>query len=170
MFTSKDIANYFIDKSVCSKDLLTPMKLIKLVYISYGWYLGLTKGKTKLFSDDQPEAWEYGPVLPNLYHDVKYYGSDGIPKLIESYSWIDDGYDSVAELNKLKNDPLLVEFLDKIYEVYNGFSAIDLSNLTHMDGTPWSEARESGAMKQRGYKISDAKIASHYIKKSKGKS
>ena len=66
-YSTQDIANYFLQKG--EKDpTMTPMKLIKLVYIAHGWNLGLT-GKP-LVSEDA-EAWKYGPVFPSLYNKYR---------------------------------------------------------------------------------------------------
>nr|WP_256351506.1 type II toxin-antitoxin system antitoxin SocA domain-containing protein [Pseudomonas gingeri] len=53
------------------------MKQQKLVYYSHGWHAGYT---------DQPlineavETWQYGPVIPSLYHEFKRFGSGEIVK------------------------------------------------------------------------------------------
>ena len=58
--------------------VLTPMQLMKLVYIAYGWYLAMHNAR--LF-DDRIEAWKYGPVIPNLYHATKHFGGNIIPHI-----------------------------------------------------------------------------------------
>lgn len=59
MYNPITIANYFI-KKYQEDDKLTPMKLIKLTYIAYGWYLALRNGE-KLVSE-KPQAWDLGPI------------------------------------------------------------------------------------------------------------
>ena len=44
------VANYFIDK-YAKVGNLTPMKIIKLTYIAYGWYLALTNKEKKLVDE-----------------------------------------------------------------------------------------------------------------------
>ena len=48
------------------------MKIIKLVYIAHGHYLA--KNDSPLFTE-KVEAWDYGPVIPSLYHEFKIYGA-----------------------------------------------------------------------------------------------
>ena len=49
----------------------TPMHIIKLVYLSHGWMLGLHD--TPLLWEPV-EAWQYGPVVPSVYHLYKGWG------------------------------------------------------------------------------------------------
>lgn len=45
------VANYFIVKAIENNTKLNPLKLIKLVYIAYGWYMTLTDGKNSLMRE-----------------------------------------------------------------------------------------------------------------------
>jgi uncharacterized phage-associated protein len=47
---------------------ITPMQLLKLVYIAHGWSLAIL-GRD-LFPD-RIEAWKYGPVIPDLYRATR---------------------------------------------------------------------------------------------------
>ncbi len=76
------IANYFISMGVIQNKNVTPMKLLKLVYIAYAWYYTVF-GKT-LFRE-RPEAWKYGPVIPSIYHEFKRFGSSRIIDLATVY-------------------------------------------------------------------------------------
>ena len=101
------------------------MKLIKLVYIAHGWYLGIN-GKTLI--DENPEAWRYGPVIASLYHKYKKFGDNRIT-------------DIPNECNlENKEDE---RFLDRIWDVYGGDTALELSAKTHKYDTPWSRVWNS---------------------------
>ena len=121
---------------------LTPMQLMKLVYVSYGWYLAMTNNK--LF-EDRIEAWKYGPVIPNLYHATKHFGSGEIPA-----SMISDAPISNSHLDI---------FLSSIVDNYADYSGIALSNLTHRVGTPWQAVYRPNVM---GIEIPDHSIQQHY--------
>ena len=100
----------------------TPMKLMKLTYISYGWYLAMND--RKLFND-RIEAWKYGPVIPALYQASKRFGNQAIP------------HDLIAD--SALSRPELETFLSGVVENYGKYPDIALSNLTHRAGTPWKQ-------------------------------
>ena len=120
MYNPITIANYFISKYGVDYHI-TPMKLVKLVYIAHGWHLGITDNA---LIDENPEAWKYGPVVPRIYHEFKRFGKNPIKaaKIVN--------VDDELPLNTRA-------FLDKIWDVYGRFTAIQLSEKTHQPGTPW---------------------------------
>ena len=143
------VANYFIGKY--SKDgNLTPMKIIKLTYIAYGWYLALTNKEERLI-DEKPIAWDFGPVFPSLYYRIKQYKKNIITERIP---------------NPIKNEKISADdekFLDKIWDLYGRFDGIYLCALTHTEGTPWTKVYQ----KDTNAVISDDDIYDHYKTKLK---
>jgi len=69
------IANYFIELAKNDANLVSPMKLQKLVYFALGWCLALAD---KPLINEKVEAWQYGPVVGSLYREFKKYGNEGI--------------------------------------------------------------------------------------------
>src|SRR5713226_3390078 len=69
---SRVVANELIRLASEDGKSLTPLQIIKLTYIAHGWMLGLYQRPLVV---DQIEAWKYGPVIPDLYHAMKDYGS-----------------------------------------------------------------------------------------------
>ncbi len=124
--TASNVARYFLYKAkdTTQQHEIDSMKLNKLVYIAYGWYAGL-KGKP-LF-EELPQVWKYGPVVPSVYHEFKHFGRAPIDPEEEGFK--DPGL--------FITDPDVWEFLDKIWEVYGKYTAIELSQRTHRKGTPW---------------------------------
>ncbi len=122
---------------------LTPLQLMKLVYIAHGWSLGLDRGD--LFAN-RIEAWKYGPVIPDLYRITKKYGRNEIP-----LSLVGAG-PSMVELSTSA-------FLKDVYEKYGHLSGVSLSRLTHLSGTPWDVIYKSG---EYNAEIPDALIREHY--------
>lgn len=141
-YSPTTVANYFIlRKSHLGK--LTPMKILKLTYLSYAWYLALTDGKP-LFRE-QPEAWKFGPVFPTLYSSMKLYGSTEI-------------YTALPNKNEEFINESDAKFLEKIWDIYGKFTGVELSALTHKPDTPWSKTYHEGCNNI----IPDNVILEHY--------
>lgn len=148
------IANYFIKKSHSTGTELTPMKLIKLIYISHGWHLGLFSNG---LIDEAVRAWKYGPVIDTIYQEFKFFGNGQITELHRDIRA--GGYPSV--------DPGIIPFLDKIWEVYGNYTGIELSTMTHEKGTPWDITwNERGGSNRSGAIIANDLIQDYYKKKA----
>ena len=72
-----DIANYLIYLSEMIGEPLTNMKLQKLLYYCYAWFLVDKNNEEQLF-DEEIQAWQYGPVIPLVYDVYKIHGADNI--------------------------------------------------------------------------------------------
>lgn len=164
-YPTKAIANYFIEKSFDTGVELTPMKLLKLVYIAHGWHLGLT-GEPLI--REAVQAWQYGPVISSLYQDVKRFGRAEITELIEEY--VPDGRgDSDCVVPEIRRDDPVAPLLARIWDVYSGFDGGQLSTMTHQPGTPWYEVwRTQGGAFRSGAIIPNDLIREHYRQKIEG--
>ncbi|WP_181303963.1 Panacea domain-containing protein [Rufibacter sp. XAAS-G3-1] len=148
------IANFFIKKSFDTGEPVTNMKLVKLVYIAHGWYLGLS-GQPLL--SEPVEAWKYGPVVPSVYYSFKDFGGDAIRQMATG----SNAHDSAPI--PLPNTEL-VPFLEKIWEVYGQFSGIDLSAMTHQDNTPWKMIWDTQGQHSNNVIIPNDLIKEYYQK------
>ena len=121
-YTPLQIANWFLANiGREAGDLITHLKLQKLVYYAQAWSLA-ARGKP-LFSEDF-QAWAHGPVAPSLFRAFRAYGMDPIP--------------APASVPRL--DPETVELLEEVLDVYGEHSARKLEQLTHRE-RPWRDAR-----------------------------
>ena len=138
-YNPKAVANYFLDRPKPKKgDAITQMKLHKLLYFSQGWHLAF-RGEPLL--NEMLVAWEYGPVVPSIYHEFRSFGARPIDRkaykidvssATEPIAWppsIDEGDEFVRAL------------LDRVWKVYGAMSAVELSRRTHLPESPWSKAR-----------------------------
>ncbi len=148
------VANFFIKKSFDTGEPVTNMKLVKLVYIAHGWYLGLS-GQPLL--TEPVEAWKYGPVVPSIYYSFKDYGGETIKQMVTA------GNANESALVTL-SDPDLVPFLEKIWEVYGQFSGVDLSAMTHQDNTPWKQVWDTQGKHSNNVIIPNDLIKEYYQK------
>ena len=103
------------------------LQLIKLCYLSYGWYLAYHD--EELF-EEKIEAWKYGPVIPELYYALKHFKGQQLPR---------NCLKSLIENKGMK--PIFPEeaksLIEEIVAVYGGYEGMQLSALTHKRGTPW---------------------------------
>ena len=123
---------------------LTPMQLVKLTYIAHGWSLGL-RGRG-LFHN-RIEAWQYGPVIPDLYHATKSWGRSPIES------------SAIGDADDIRVAPEDRRFLENVFERYKHLDGIALSYITHQAGTPWTQVYRSGSW---GTPIPNRLIAQHY--------
>ena len=130
MYSAKAVANYFLDKGDAKGVPISPMKVIKLVYVAHGWSLALT-GKALI--NEIVEAWAYGPVIPEIYHAFKEF----VDNPITNRAYLPEGLE-VSPTDIIDNDKFTVgELLDLVWDNYKDFTALELSDLTHREGTPW---------------------------------
>ncbi|OZC02408.1 Panacea domain-containing protein [Rubricoccus marinus] len=129
MHTASDIARYFIWRTEPEEgDVMTNLKLQKLLYYSQGLHLALRE--EPLF-EDPIEAWQYGPVVPDVYHEYKQYGRGAIPEP-EGFDLTD--YDADVQ-----------EVLDEVFSVYGQYTATALMKFTHNEA-PWKETERSAVI------------------------
>lgn len=156
MLHSEVVANYYIQKSFDTGVPLTPMKLLKLVYIAHGWHLGYLD---KPLINDAVQAWRYGPVIPDLYRKIKHFGRGLIDSPIEYYG-------RPGEQGNTPPTSQTIALLDKVWDTYSRFDGIQLSAMTHQPNTPWHKVwHESGGDNYSGATISNQLIAQHYKQK-----
>jgi len=134
---------------------LTPMKLLKLTYIAHGWSLGLT-GEPLI--RQMVYAWPYGPVIPDVYHAFKNYADKPIEtpaaKIIKGTKW--EAYD--AEFTAQQST-----VIERTFTLYRSFTGIQLSTITHTEGTPWAMVTKNlPPEKIRDIPIPDSLIEEHY--------
>lgn len=121
------ISERLLQRVSATERVLTPMQVLKLVYISHGWILGLL---------DQPlvseaiEAWRYGPVVRSVDRKYRKYRGDPIA---------DGGAPHDGCLHPQQRD-----VIDQVFKGYGRYSGIQLSWLTHQPDTPWAIAWQSG--------------------------
>lgn len=142
MADARIVANRFLDLAEEQGRSLTPMQLLKLVYIAHGWMLGLN-GRPLI---NQPvEAWQYGPVVRDLYNGVRSFGRGQVRGRIPAFGGALDYYED--------------DMVKQVFKLYGHMDGIALSNITHMADTPWAQTYRHGSF---GTPIPNDLIAGHY--------
>jgi len=149
-FSPATVANFFLDRARSQGRVLTPMQVIKLVYIAHGWHWGYFD--SPLISEPV-EAWKFGPVIPSLYRDLKTYGNSPVQTSLRA---------PLHEEEELMHSGGSAALLDHVWERYNRFNGVQLSTLTHQPGTPWDRTWEGGGKWSRCSEIPEELIAEHY--------
>ena len=133
-FDARAVANAILAKATARGQSLTLMQLIKLVYLAHGWSLSILN---RPLVKSEVQAWQYGPVYPEVYSAFKRFGSGAITLPAVSKS---TGATYEASLDK--DDE---ELLDAVLDAYGELHAFQLSNMLHRPGTPWTKVfYESG--------------------------
>ena len=76
------IANYMLQFAMGRDIPLTNLQLQKIIFFAHGTYL--TQFNSPLVIN-RFEAWEHGPVIPELYHALKQYGDRNIKSAVTRY-------------------------------------------------------------------------------------
>ena len=132
MYTAKQVSRYIINKrSVDRRPIgnLTLQNLLYLVWIEYH-----KRENTRLF-DDRIYAWQFGPVVPEVYYDYCAYGGMDIDRRY------DNDEIGIRAGEKAILDASLAKYLD--------CSVSRLVHITHEIGKPWYQVYvEQGGVKQ----------------------
>ena len=119
-----EIANYFIREHKKTGDFVTNMQLQKLLYFTNGIYLYY---KNKPLIKEKFQAWRYGPVIKQLYDDLKYAGS----------SYIKNTIDAGNQVNIEDDVYILLQSVDRAYGTMDGWK---LSEISHIKEGAWDKA------------------------------
>jgi uncharacterized phage-associated protein len=114
------------------------LKLQKLLF--YTQAVSLVRFNKLAFSEII-EAWEYGPVIPEVYRKVKQ-------------------YDAPIKLKRATNAPIdtdIIKAIDMVIKYYGKMSGIELMTETHSE-KPWANAYKKG----RNTEITPRSIKSYY--------
>lgn len=143
-----DVARYIIN--YCNKKNygISNLRLQKLLYFVQAYYLAFTDSHEPCFSE-AIEAWDFGPVVPEVYHNFKCYGSGSIPT-IESYFEFDD--DEIWSVKRIGFDEDVIpkadkEIINEVVDRFSDFSTTALVNLTH-NQRPWKNAYSQSRNKE----------------------
>ncbi len=144
------VANYFVSRSFEEGNLLDLMKVVKLTYLSHGWHLAL---KNEPLLNEAVQAWQYGPVVSSVYRAFKSYRDSCITAMAQG---------SLSS-TPYPTDEGVVQFLSSVWDAYKGFTGLQLSTLTHQEGTAWHETwHQDGAKHSRGMVIPNERIMRHF--------
>jgi len=129
-YKSGAIANAFLGKALQNGESVTHLKLQKLVYLAAGYYAA-ARGVPLI--DCSIEAWEHGPVVPDLYD--KFFEFGGAPISVMA---TDENGDPVRVPVEDQDVMRVVNF---VWATYGSRSDVALATLANEDGSPWSKTK-----------------------------
>jgi uncharacterized phage-associated protein len=133
-------------KYICEKSgwRLSNLPLQKILYLAQVEYAGKFEGNRLV--DTAFEAWDYGPVSPDLYHKVKMFGSEPVRDVF---------YDAL----RLREGSQRKQVLDDVCDKYLSVRPGKLIKFTHWDWGAWAKKYEPGL---KNTLIADRDIAEEY--------
>jgi len=155
-YEAETIANAFLRIAKEDGCGVSNMKMQKLLYFAQGHAMSLLD--EELISDNC-QSWDYGPVFPYVYHQLKKYGASEITSEIVA----DDEKDRFEP----KLDDLTWKFLRAVWNKYGKLNAMRLSELSHVTKGPWARTRRENVGNYRA--VIDKPLIREYFKGLAGK-
>lgn len=143
MYSALDIAAYIIAYCKSNNFVISNLRLQKILYFIQAEFLVATGNPC--FREDI-QAWDFGPVIPEVYQVYKFYGSSNIP----------DVYDGSNTFSFIKDKDKRI--IQEMIEECNKFSAIELVNITH-NQAPWKDV----FIKYQNNKIENEEIRNYFL-------
>lgn len=125
MYSVIDVAKYIILYCKQHGYSISNLKLQKLLYFVQAQFL-VTLGRPAF--NEEIEAWDFGPVVPEAYQHFKIWGSAEIPGIVAN---------GAAEKIYIEDQRVM----DEILEECASYSASYLVEITHHQ-SPWIDAYE----------------------------
>ena len=127
VYSALTIAQYIIEYCNDTGRTISNLKLQKILYFVQAEFL-VSKGVVCFH--DRIEAWDFGPVVPSVYHHYRVYGSASIPYVSASVCG------QIYDADKEKIEGIVEECAD--------FSSTALVRITHRQD-PWIKAYRPNA-------------------------
>lgn len=129
--------------------ILNRTQVHKILFYVYGVYLA--DNDKRLFTDDRPKAWPYGPVFPRVNKWMQNQQEEVIrisPEMADRYS------ENMKALN------LVVNAVNAMYDK----TAIALTRWSHQEGSPWYRTlyKEQGKQAPWNTDIDDEVIKEYF--------
>lgn len=125
MYSALSIAQYIIDYCSNTNKIISNLKLQKVLYFVQAEFL-VDTGHPCFYEDI--EAWDFGPVVPEVYFKFRIYGSATIPPIKPVHFKISDA-------DRIR--------INSIVSACSEYTASQLVEITH-NQTPWRKAYKKG--------------------------
>lgn len=141
---SSDLGHIITDYVNRKGDTVSHKKLQKLLYYVEAWHL--VNFGTSIVDEDF-QAWIHGPVIPELYHQLKDFGFNNLEVINDDEEkTIEQEIEAIIIRNNVIPESL--ELISSVLDKYASLSSLQLELLSHSE-KPWLEARGNCAPHER---------------------
>lgn len=129
------VANEIIKLANSENIPITPMKLQKILYLANGLCYSICSEKLIM---ERFEAWDYGPVVRNVYTTYKDFKGSNIKEPIDDLVHI-SGW-SFSKASSIIVDDKSLEIIKDAWNNTKNLDAFTLSAWSHNKNSPWDKA------------------------------
>jgi len=158
MVDPRALANFLLDIADREGVPLTNLALNKIAYFVHGHYIAKFD---KPLIDAKIEAWQYGPVFREIYHQFKVFNKSPISSRAKAVDLCTGDYHILTycfEQNEY-------EFLVEAAMPFIHMRPSALVDLSHAPGGPWHQAWFYDGDVNPGMQITDESIKSYFAPK-----
>ena len=123
MYSAIDIAKYIIDKCTVENQPVSNLQLQKILYFIQINYIRL---QNCVAFDEPMEAWQHGPVIPDVYNEFVDCGGTKIHRLYENK-------------RKMFKNPMDKSIVDALTDRCRSMNPWELVARSHKVGSPWEK-------------------------------
>ena len=125
-YKALDVASYVINYCNRQDKMISNLRLQKLLYFIQAYFV-IQDGVNSPCFEERIEAWDFGPVVPDVYRYFSVFGSGHIFKIR------DFDEDTILSIHQ--------KMIAKVIDSFCDYSDADLLKLTHTQ-EPWKNAFE----------------------------
>lgn len=131
-----DVSEYIINLGFAAERPLSNISIQKILYFIQGFHLATNED---VLFNEKIYAWEYGPVVKEVYDTYKVYGNNFILPInnFENKYYGLFGQRTFANLDRIAEDQK--EFVFSIWNLFKDYAPFELVQITHANGSPWHE-------------------------------
>ncbi len=124
------VANNILSRAFAEKSYVSPMKLQKILYFVASEYQKATK---RPLLEEPFSTWAYGPVVYSVYDEFRSFSRGNINRYAR------DARGDAFVINESQDIELKVA-LDRVWNKTKNMSAVQLSEITHLQDSAWDRA------------------------------
>ena len=124
MYTAINLSKYIVSKCINDSHPISNLQLQKILYYIQKDFLS----RDNIAFPDNIEAWQFGPVVPNVYY--YYCGYGAMPITIAT------NYTSISSLDKT--------YIDQIVEAKRELNPWEMVAETHKENGAWAQIYKNG--------------------------